>query len=143
MGYSAKVSSVFYCLPNFALIHVHLVDDTIQSCHPLSPPSSFTFNMSTSGSFPVSWLFTSKYLSFSFNASNEYSGLISLRIDWFDLAIQGTHSQDSSPAPQFNCINSLTFSPFYSPTLISGHEYWKHHSFDYMDFCHQSDVSAF
>ena len=33
-----------------------------------------------------------KYWSFSFSHSpfNEYSGLISLRIDWFDLAIQGT-----------------------------------------------------
>ena len=49
-----------------------------------------------SGSFPMSWLFTSgsqRYWSFSFSISpsNEYSGLISLKIDWFDLlAAQGT-----------------------------------------------------
>ena len=45
-----------------------------------------------------------KYRSFSFiiSPSNEYSGLISFRIDWFDLlAVQGRNSQESSPAPQF------------------------------------------
>ena len=50
-----------------------------------------------------------KYWSFSFNISpsNEYSGLISFRIDWFDLlAVQGT-LQESSPTPQFKSINSL------------------------------------
>ena len=43
-----------------------------------------------------------KYWSFNFNisSSNEYSGLISSKIDWFDLlAVQGT--QESSSAPQF------------------------------------------
>jgi len=51
-----------------------------------------------------------KYWSFSFSNSpfNDYSGLISLRIDWFDLlAIQGT--QESSPPPQFKDINSFVF----------------------------------
>ena len=43
--------------------------------------------------------------SFSISPSNEYSGLISFRIDWFDLlAVQGT--QESSPAPQFKGISS-------------------------------------
>ena len=48
-----------------------------------------------------------KYWSFSFSISrsNEYSGLISFRIDWFDLlAVRGT--QESSPAPQFESISS-------------------------------------
>ena len=48
-------------------------------------------------------------------ASNEYSGLISLRIDWFNLlAVQGT--QESSPTPQFKSINSLALSFLYSLT---------------------------
>ena len=39
----------------------------------------------------MSWLFASKYWSFSISLSNEYSGLISLKIDWLDLlAAQGT-----------------------------------------------------
>ena len=47
-----------------------------------------------SGSFPISralHIWWPKYLSFSNSPSNEYSELISLRIDWFDLlAVQGT-----------------------------------------------------
>ena len=67
--------------------------------------------------------------------SNEYSGLISFRIDWFDLlAVQGT-LKESSPTPQFQSINSLVFSLLYSPTLTSIHDYWKNHSFDYTDLC--------
>ena len=51
-------------------------------------------------------------------------------------------SQESSPAPQFEGINSLAFSLFYCPALTSIHDYWKNHSFDYMDLCRQSNVSA-
>ena len=72
-----------------------------------------------------------KYWSYSFSIcpSNEYSGLISLWIDRFDLlAVQGT--LESSPAPQFESINSLVLSFLYSPTLTSVCDYWKNHSFD-------------
>ena len=59
--------------------------------------------------------------SFSISLSNEYSGLIFLRIDWFDLfAVQGTLK--SSPALQFESINSLVLSLLYDPTLISVHD---------------------
>ena len=81
--------------------------------------------------------------SFSISPSNEYSGLICFRIDWFDfLAIQGT-LKESSPAPQFESISSLALSLLYDPTLTSIHDYLKNHSFDYTDLCQQSDVSAF
>ena len=68
----------------------------------------------TSGSFPVSQFFISggpKYWSFSFSISpsNEYSGLISFRIDWFDL-LGPRDSQESSPAVQCKSINSLALS---------------------------------
>ena len=52
-------------------------------------------------------------------------------------------SQESSPTPQFKSINSLALSFFYSPTLIYIHYYWKNQSFDQMDLCRQSNVSAF
>ena len=39
-------------------------------------------------------------------------------------------SQESSPTPQFKCINSLVISFLYSPTLTSIHDYWKNHAFD-------------
>ena len=69
-----------------------------------------------------------KYWSFSFSItpSNEYSGLISCRIDWFDLpAVQGT-----SLTPQFKSITSSVLSFFYGPTLPSIHDYWKNRSFE-------------
>ena len=74
----------------------------------------------------ISW---PKYWSFSFSPSNEYSGLISFRIDWFDLhAVEGTLK--SSPTPQFKSINSSVLSFLYSPTLTSIHHYWKNQNFD-------------
>ena len=77
--------------------------------------------------WPKYWSFSS-----SISPSNEYSGLISFRIDWFDLfAIQGTLK--SLPAPQFETINSLALS-LYGSTLTSIHDCWKNHSFDYMTF---------
>ena len=57
--------------------------------------------------WPKYWNF-----SFSISPSSEYAGLISFRIDWFDLlAVQGTLK--SSPAPQFKCINSSALSLLY------------------------------
>ena len=74
-----------------------------------------------------------KYWSFSFNTSpsNEYSGLLSFRMDWLDLfAVQGTLKSRSSPTPQFKSINSSVLSFLYSPTLTSIHDHWKNHSLD-------------
>ena len=85
-----------------------------------------------------------KYCSFSFSISpsSENSGLISLRIDWFDIfAVQGIPK--SSPAPQFKSINSLVLSLLYGPSLTSVPDYWINRGFDYTDLCQQSDVSAF
>ena len=56
--------------------------------------------------------------------SNEYSGLISFRMDWLDLlVILGT--LESSPTAQFKSINSSVLSFLYSPTLTSIHDYGK------------------
>ena len=62
-----------------------------------------------------------KYWSFSISPSNEYSGLISFRIDWFDrLAVQGTLK---SLLKQLKSISSLAFSFLYVPILASIHDY--------------------
>ena len=76
--------------------HVHPVSDAIQPYHPLSSPSPPAFNLfqhlrvfSNESVLHISWL---KYWSFSFSISpaNEYSGLISFRMDWLDLLeVQG------------------------------------------------------
>ena len=75
--------------------------------------------------WPNYWSF-----SFSISPSNEYSGLIFLRIDWFDLLASPRDSQDSSPTPVFKSINSSVLSLLYGPTLTSIHDYWKNHSLD-------------
>ena len=85
-----------------------------------------------------------KYWSFSFNISpsNEYSGLVSFRMDWLDLlAVQGTLK--SLLQHQFESINSSVLSLLYGPTLTSIHDYWKKQSFDYTEFCQESIVSVF
>ena len=87
-------------LPELAQTDVHWVSDAIQPSHPLLSPSSPAFNLSQHQSL-FKWVSSShqvvkvkpKYWSFGFsiNLSNEYSGLISFRMDWLDLlAVQGT-----------------------------------------------------
>ena len=135
-------------LPVLAQTHVLWVGDTIQPSHPLSPlfllPSIFPSIrvFSNESAVSIRW---PKYWSFSFSISlfSEYLGLISFRIDWFDLlAVQGK-SQESSPALQFKSINSLALSLLSGPTLTSVCDSWKDHSFDYSDLCQQNDVFAF
>ena len=76
--------------------------------------------------WPKYWRF-----SLSISPSNEYSGLISFRMDWFYfLPAQGT-LQESSPTPQFKSNNSSSaLSLLYGPTFTSIHDHWKNHSFD-------------
>ena len=121
---------VHHQLPELAQTHVHGVGDAIQSSHPLLSPSTHPLQpFPASGSFPKSWFFASGGQSIGASASasvpsNEYSGLISFRMDWLDLlAVQGTLK--SSPTPQFKSINSSMLSFLYSPTLTSILDYWK------------------
>ena len=113
-------------------------------CHPLLLPSSILPSIRISSKESILHIRWPKYWSFSFSISpsNEYSGLISFRMDWLALlAVQG--SQESSPTPQFKSINSSALSFLYSPTLTSIHDCRKSHSFDQTDLCWQSNVSAF
>ena len=79
----------------------------------------------------------------SISPSSEYSGLISFRIDWFDLlAVQGT-LKSLFPAQQFEIINFSALNLLCGPVLISVPDYWENHSFDYMELCGQNHVFAF
>ena len=81
-------------LPKFAQVHVHCICDAVQPSHPLTPSSPSVCNLSQhQGLSKVSAAHTRgpKYWCFSISPSSEYSGLISLKIDWFDLhAVQGS-----------------------------------------------------
>ena len=100
-------------------------------CHPLLLPPSIFPSISVFSNESFFHVRLPKYWSFSFSSgpSNEYSGLISFRIDWFDLfAVQGPlksllqhHSSKAS---------ILWPSALFSPTLTSIHDHWKNHSLD-------------
>ena len=139
---------VLHHLPEFAQTHVHWVDDAIQPSYPLVTPfSSFPHSLPASGSFPVSHLFVSGGQSIGVSTS---ASVLPMNImGWLPLGLIGLisllskNSQESSPAPQFESVNSLMLSLFYGPALTSIHDCWKNHSIDDMDLCQQSDVSAF
>ena len=84
---------VHHQIPELAQTHVHRVGDAIQPSHRLSSPSPPAVNLPIIRVFssePVLRIRWPKYWSFSISPSNKYSGLISFRIDWFDLlAVQG------------------------------------------------------
>ena len=91
----------------------------ILCCPLLLPPSIFPSIrvFSNESVLHITW---PKYWNFRFNISpsNEYSELISFRMDWLDLlAVQD--SQESSSISQFKSINSLMLSFPYGPTLTS------------------------
>ena len=145
MDYSMPGFPVLHRLPELAQIHVHWVGVVIQPSHPLSSPSP-AFSLSQhQGLFP--WVSSSHQVAkeTSVLASVlpvDYLGLISFRIDWFDLlAVVGTLKsllQHHSLKASILCSQLL-----YGPTLTSIHDYWKNHSFVYTDLCQQSNVSAF
>ena len=148
MDCSTPGFSVLHYLPEFAQIHANELvmpsNHLILCCPLLLLPSIFpsTTVFSSESALCIRW---PKYWSFSFSISpsNEYSGLISFRIDWFDLlAVQRTlksllqlHSSKAS------ILGHLAFFmvQLSHPYVTTG----KNHSFDCTDLCWQSDVSAF
>ena len=127
---------VLHYLPEFAQTHVYWVSDAIQPPYPLLPPSPPALTppqhrglfqwVSSSHQVAMYWSFN-----LSISPSNEYSGLISFRIDCFSLlAVQGTlkcllqhHSSKAS---------ILWCSDFFMVQLSESiHDYWKSHSFGY------------
>ena len=117
-------------LPRLMSIESVMLSNHLIFCHPLLLlPSIFPSIrvFSHESALCIRW---PKYWSVSFNISpsNEHSGLISFRMDWFGLlAVQGAlksllqhHSSKASSALSF----------LYSPTLTSLHDHWKNHSLD-------------
>ena len=133
MNCSTPGLPVHHQLPEFTQTHVHWVRDAIQPSHPLSSPSPPAPNpsqhqgLSNESVLYIRW---PKCWSFSFSPSNEYSGLISFRMDWFDLlAVQETlKSLLQHHSSKASILRHSAF--FVNPTLTSIHDYWKNHSLD-------------
>ena len=131
-------------LPKFMSIELVMLSNRLILCCPLFllPPVFPSIRVFSNESvFRIRWL---KYwcFCFSISPSNEYSRMISFRIDWFDLfAVQGTlkslllyHSSKTS---------IICRSAFFMVQLSHIHDYWKDHILGYTDLCQQSDVFAF
>ena len=111
-------------------------------CHPTISssvtPFSCPLSFPASGSFPMSWLFTSDGQSLRASAS---ASVFPMNIQgWFPLGLiglifllsKGLSRVFSSIAVQKHQLVSV--QPFYDPTLTSIYDYWKNHNFDHMDF---------
>ena len=121
-------------------------------CHPTISssviPFSFHFqSFPASRSFLMSQFFTSGGQSIGASVT---ASLFPVNIqDWFPLgltdfiSLQSKKLSRSSPTPLFKSINSSELSLLYGPNLTSVNDYWKKHSFDYMDLCQHSNVSDF
>ena len=95
------------------------------------PFSSCLQSFSTSGFFPIIWLFTTGGQSIG----NSALVLPMIIQDWFPLGLISlislqSEGLESSPAPQFKSISSSAFSLLYGQTLGTIHDYWKNTSFD-------------
>ena len=135
MNHSTPGLPVHHQLPEFTQTHVHWSvmpsNHLILCCPLLFLPSIFPNNrvFSNESALCIRW---PKYWSFSFSISpsNEYSGLISFRMDWLDLLavqenLKNLLQHHSSQASILRCS-----AFFYGPVLTSIYDYWKNHSFD-------------
>ena len=139
MNHSMPGLPVHHQLPESTQTHAHWVSDAIQPSHPLSSllllPSIFP-SIRVFSSESVLHIMWPNYWSFSISPSNEYSGLISFRIDWFDFpAVQETlksllqhHSSKAS---------ILRRSAFFIVQLSHPYMTTGNHSFDKTEFCQQ------
>ena len=126
-----------WSLLNFTSMESVMPSNHLILCHRLILPPSIFPSIRVFSNKSVLRIRWPKDLNFSFSISpsNEYSGLTSFRIDWFNiLAVQypciSRDSQESSLIPQLKSINSSALSFLYRTSLTSIHDYWKNHSLD-------------
>ena len=144
MDYSTPHFPVLHHFLELAETHVHWVSNGIQPSCPLSPIHPCAFYLSQhQGLFQ--WVSSSqkvtKVLELQ-HQSYQWIFRIDFLYDWLLWSPCSPRDSQASSTPQFKSINSLALSLLYGPTLISIHDYWKNHRFDYRDFCWQNDGSA-
>ena len=121
-------------------------------CHPPISSSDTLFSFCpqsflASGTFPVSRLFASDDQNTGTSAS---PSILPASIQgWFPLkstcliSLLSKNFHESSPEPQFEVINSLTFCLLCGPSLTTVHDHWEDHSLDYTDLSRQNNIFAF
>ena len=104
-------------------------------------PFSFLQSFPASGSFPKSLLFTSDGQSIGASAS---ASVFPMNIQgWFPVGLTGLILLSKGLSRVFSSVTSLKRSVLWHSAVTSVHNYWKNHSFDYTDFCQQSNVLLF
>ena len=138
----SPVLQYFLVFLRFMSIELVMLSNHLILCHPLLFLLSIFPSMRVFSNMLALCIRWPKYWSFSFSISpsNEYSGLISFRIDWFDLlavqeALKGLLQHHNLKA------SILWHSTFFMVQL--SHQYMTSTKAIDLDFCHQSDVSAF
>ena len=138
---------VLHHLLEFAQAHVCWIGDAIQPSHSPSsppPPALSLFHQQDLFQWVDSLHQVATVWSFSFNISPSNEYLIDFLLDWLVRSpCSSQDSQESSPIPQFESIDSLALSLLYGLPLTLVHDSWKNHTFDYMELCQQSDVFVF
>ena len=124
----------FQSLLKFISIKPVMPSNHLVLCHPLLLPSIFPSIrvFSNESALCIGW---PEYWSFSISPSNEYSGLISFRIDWFDLFLSKGLSRvfSNTTVQKHQFLGSQ--ASLWSNSL---YDYWKNQSFDSMGLCWQS-----
>ena len=132
-AYQSSLSfTISQSLPEFMSIAWLMLSSHLLWCSFLLLPSVFPSirDFFSKSAIYIRW---QNYWSFSFSISlsKRYTGLISLKIDWFC----PRDSQETFPAPQFKGINSLSLCLLYGPTLTTVCDHWEDHSLDYKEIC--------
>ena len=134
MNHSMPGFSVHHYLPEFAQTCAHWVSDAIQPSHPTSPLLLLPSFFPASGSFSMSWLFSSGGQSIGASAS---ASALSMNIQgWFLLGFTSLISLLSKGLSRVFSSTMVQKCQFFTahllngPTLTSIHDYWKNHNFD-------------
>ena len=135
-------------LLEFAQVNFHCIGDPIQPFHPLMLPSPSALNLSQhQGLFQWVSCFHQMTKILQFQIQHQpFQWVFRADFPWDWLVWSPCCSRDfqeSSPAPQFEGINSLAFSLLSGPALSTIRDHWEDHTLAYMDLSQQSDVSAF
>ena len=148
MGCSTSGLPVHHQLQQFTQTHVHWVSDDIQPSHPLLSLSPPAFNLSQNQGI-FKWVSSSHHVAKVLVSAS--TSVLPMNIqDWSPLGWTGwtsLHSKGLSRVFSNTTVQKhqyLVLSFLYNPTLTSIYDYWKNHSFLWLDsLCWQSNISAF